>query len=754
MSFFAHTKGLNESDWQTVKDHLTNTADLAATFGQDANIGELAWLCGYLHDLGKYSSEFQARLKGSSGKVDHATAGAQEIINLYKGTAQEPLATLLAFCISGHHTGLLDYGSPTDLPGEGTLQSRLKTKVCDYRGYKTEIDLTKIKFPEWLNIHPLKLRRTPDEPPITRLGFSLGFLTRMLYSALVDADFQETENFVQGKKSRGEFNSIQELSKKLNQYLERFNHPQSLINCNRTETLKSCVEKASNQPGFFKLTVPTGGGKTLASMAFALNHAVKNNLKHVIYVIPFTTIIDQNARVFKEILGEENVLEHHSNFDWEQKKAASPEEDQDQTRSVYSKLKLAAENWDIPVIVTTNVQFFESLFANKSSRCRKLHNLAKSVIIFDEAQMFPKEYLLPAMGAIEELVINYGASAVFCTATQPNLERFLPAETKITELAADPQELFRFYKRVNVKLLPNKLTDNDLAIQLQNHHQVLCIVNTRKHASGLFKMLCSDGKFHLSTLMCPVHRRETLDEIRMRLKNGEVCRVVSTTVMEAGVDVDFPIGYRALTGLDSINQAAGRINRNMELATADMYVFEPDSDFAQRIPKFIVQNVAVTRNILRKYASEPISIPAIHDYFEQLYALKNTGDFDYQNILNAFHINTKGQPEFNFASVAKNFHVITDLTQTVIIPYNQEVTRLLEELQSTQFPLATLRKLQPYTVSIYPFEAEALAEQGAITLVADKYAALNDLHKFYDPGIGLIIPASQGGNAFFSDDFC
>jgi CRISPR-associated endonuclease/helicase Cas3 len=322
-------------------------------------------------------------------------------------------------------------------------------------------------------------------------------------------------------------------------------------------------------------------------MAFALNHAVKNGLKRVIYVIPFTSIIEQNAGKFKEYLGEENVLEHHSNFDWKKGNKKESEEADDETKDALDKLKLASENWDIPIVVTTNVQFFESLFANKSSRCRKLHNLAKSVIIFDEAQMLPREYLDPCMLAIKELVVNYGASVVFCTATQPALNKRLKNVT-FTELAPDPQALFDFYKRVRVTNI-GKTPDMALIEKIMSQSQALCIVNTRKHAKGLFRQLEGDGNFHLSTLMCPAHRKEILAKIRVLLadKNKPTCRVISTQVMEAGIDVDFPVGFRALAGLDSIIQAAGRVNREMKLGISNVYVFDPETPFIKRTPEFI-----------------------------------------------------------------------------------------------------------------------------------------------------------------------
>ncbi|MBN2499231.1 MAG: CRISPR-associated helicase Cas3' [Anaerolineales bacterium] len=738
--FYAHTKeGEGKEKWQKLIDHLTATSKLAEVFGQDAGIAPLAKTAALLHDLGKYSLEFQQRLEGKPLRVDHSTAGAKEICQFFQGTAQAPLAALLAYCIIGHHTGLPDFGDPSDLPGDGTLTARLKTEVCDYTHFKAELDPAQVTLPGQLAIRPD--RRHP--------GFSFAFMTRMIYSTLVDADFQDTERFMQGEKPRGGHERIEALRDRLDVHLRRFDNPTSGINQKRTETLRHCIEKAAQKPGFFKLTVPTGGGKTLASMAFALHHAAEHDLKRIIYVIPFTTIIEQNAGVFKEIVGEENVLEHHSNFDWEQKKREATGAADDQTRSVYTKLKLAAENWEIPVVVTTNVQFFESLFASRSSRCRKLHNLAKSVIIFDEAQMFPKDYMLPAMSAIWELVTNYGASSVFCTATQPNLERFLPEGTEITELAPNPQELFDFYKRVEVRHLKDKLTDAALIARLREHEQVLCIVNTRKHASGLFQKLESQDAFHLSTLMCPAHRRQKLAEIRERLETGQLCRVVSTSVMEAGIDVDFPVGYRALTGLDSINQAAGRVNRNMKRSMGEMFIFEPDTDLVRRTPRYVAQGVEVTRSVLRKYDRSPISIPAIHAYFEQLYALKDPHDFDFQKVLDKFYIDRKSQPIFKFATVAENFRVIEDITKTLIIPFGKEAKRLVEELKITQYPLYTLRKLQPYTVSIYEWEFDALSSKGVVEMAADAYAVLSNMEDYYDPNRGLLVPAGGGGDGLF-----
>jgi CRISPR-associated endonuclease/helicase Cas3 len=440
------------------------------------------------------------------------------------------------------------------------------------------------------------------------------------------------------------------------------------------------------------------------------------------------------------------VLEHHSNFDWEGKKR---EDADNRTNSVLAKLRLATENWDIPIVVTTNVQFFESLFANKSSRSRKLHNIAKSVIIFDEAQMLPREYMRPAMAAVWELATNYGASSVFCTATQPGLERFLPEGTRVRELAPNPQKLFEFYKRVDVKNL-GTLTDEELLARLNAHDQALCIVNTRRHASGLFGGLQgNEGNFHLSTLMCPAHRREKLEEIQKRLKSEQTCRVVSTTVMEAGIDLDFPVGYRALTGLDSINQAAGRVNREMKRGISEMFVFEPKSEFVKWTPSFLKQTAEVTRMILRNHAEAPISIPAIEAFFGRLYDLQDPNiSFDYKNIMRCFD---SEDGRFSFETAARAFQIIEDVTVTIIIPFNEETKRLIEELEYTPYPSSTLRKLQSYTVSIFEAEFDKLSAKGVILTIHDTYHVLSSdcLQEYYDSHRGLLVPESGGGYGLF-----
>ncbi len=739
--YYAHSNQWDKSRWQRLSEHLENTARLAVDFGKDARLSDLAYIAALFHDIGKYSLKFQKKLEGKPIKVDHSTAGAKEVKQLFQDSQNEKfISTILAYCITGHHAGLPDHGSPIDVDAEGTLLARLKKDVEDYSPYAQEIDLAKVKLPTRLPIQPIKGCE----------GFSVAFLTRMLYSTLVDADFQETETFMnEGKKPRGEYEGLQALHQKLTLYLERFQNPENPIHQQRTETLKACIAQANQKPGFYTLTVPTGGGKTLASLAFAMEHAIIHDLKRIIYVIPYTSIIEQNAAVFKACLGDENVLEHHSNFDWGWKvQRKETETAEDKTFNSLEKLKLAAENWDIPIVVTTNVQFFESLYANRSSGCRKLHNIAKSVIIFDEAQMLPREYMRPCLYAVYELVKNYGATAVFCTATQPNVIQFLPEGTTVQELALNPQALYTFYKRVQIKNT-GAIPDEALIERMNEHQQALCIVNTRNHARGLFEGLAGEGCYHLSTLMCPAHRKKTIAEIRERLKAGQPCRVVSTQIMEAGIDIDFPIGYRALSGLDSIIQAAGRVNRERKKPVGDLYVFDPDSPLVKRTPAYIQQGADVARSILRQYAEDPMSMEAIQAYFRELYSLHNPQAFDAKMILACFEKGT-GNLSFDFKTAAERFKVIEDITTPVIIPYDEQARSLLWQVRASQYPASFSRKLQVYTVNIYEREYQALQALGLIDMYSDCYAVLNDM-SHYDAATGLRLPESTRGEAIFFD---
>ena len=507
---------------------------------------------GLLHDLGKYTQAFQNRLTGGRNRVDHSTAGAQVAIERYGPS----IGKMLAFCIAGHHAGLANGVN-------GGRTSALEDRLRATAPIIPPLD------PIWENEIALPARLSP--PTIKprdkdTLGFCAAFFVRMMFSALVDADYLDTGAWYaeqDGAPSpRGEHPEIEELSSRLNASLDVLADRSiaSEVNGLRREVLTHARARAAELPGLFTLTVPTGGGKTLTSLAFALEHAVRHGLERIIYVIPYMSIIEQTAAVFRDALrsgdadAADFVVEHHSTFD----------EDRIGKREAKEKLRLAMENWDAPIIVTTAVQFFESLFANRPSRCRKLHNIANSVIILDEAQTLPLKFLRPCVTVLDELARNWRTSVVLCTARQPALaasDGFAGGFENVRELAPEPRRLHEALKRTRI-VHQGTMDDVRLAGRLRDAPQVLCIVNTRRHARELYESLGDvEGAFHLTTLMCAHHRRERLEAVRRRLKAGEPVRLIATSLVEAGVDLDFPTVWRAEAGLESIIQAAGRCNR-------------------------------------------------------------------------------------------------------------------------------------------------------------------------------------------------
>lgn len=708
----AHGATDEHPEGQSIEAHLKGTGELAETFAAEFGAAANGKLCGLAHDIGKYSDEFQLRLRGGK-KVDHATAGAIECFKIK--------AAFEAVCVIGHHSGLPNVGhKDADTTESQTFFGRkLRAEqggIPDYRkNWNGHIALPQDYF-----------------RPSGR-GFATAFYIRMLYSCLVDADYIDTETFMNGDAGRGNYEPLSALCDKLTAYISKWNNPTREIDILRQKILNSCIEKASAPRGIFSLTVPTGGGKTVASMAFALNHAVANSMKRIIYVIPYTSIIEQNAKVFRDILGQENVVEHHSQVSYE----LSENADELEYRSA-----LATENWDAPVIVTTAVQFFESLYANRSSKCRKLHNIANSVIIFDEAQMIPSNNLRPCVAAIAELVRAYNATAVLCTATQPAIDGMLLEYSKkesVVELCPDVDGMFEKFRRTSFEK-EGRLATDELVSRLESQQQVLCIVNTRKFAQEVYEALPSEGRFHLSTLMCPVHRKQKLDEIRERLKSGKTCRVVSTSLIEAGVDVDFPRVFREMAGLDSILQAAGRCNREGKRSAESSIVTVFESE--NKVNKLIAVNRDAAEEAVRDWI-QPNNIQTIECYFKAYRDLLRNDDKS--EIMKAIKEGISGC-QLPFKQIAERFRLIDENTFTVYISVG-EGKELISRLREGERSRELYRKAGMYSVSIYENHFNALINAGAAEPFGDDAAILTDLSLYSDEK-GLATDVRDGSALF------
>lgn len=708
----AHGATDEHPEGQSIEAHLKGTGELAETFAADFGAAANGKLCGLAHDIGKYSDEFQLRLRGGK-KVDHATAGAIECFKIK--------AAFEAVCVIGHHSGLPNVGhKDADTTESQTFFGRkLRAEqggIPDYRkNWNGHIALPQDYF-----------------RPSGR-GFATAFYIRMLYSCLVDADYIDTETFMNGDAGRGNYEPLSALCDKLTAYISKWNNPTREIDILRQKILNSCIEKASAPRGIFSLTVPTGGGKTVASMAFALNHAAANSMKRIIYVIPYTSIIEQNAKVFRDILGQENVVEHHSQVSHE----LSEDADELEYRSA-----LATENWDAPVIVTTAVQFFESLYANRSSKCRKLHNIANSVIIFDEAQMIPSNNLRPCVAAIAELVRAYNATAVLCTATQPAIDEMLLEYSKkesVVELCPDVDGMFEKFRRTSFEK-EGRLTTDELVSRLESQQQVLCIVNTRKFAQEVYEALPSEGRFHLSTLMCPVHRKQKLDEIRERLKSGKTCRVVSTSLIEAGVDVDFPRVFREMAGLDSILQAAGRCNREGKRSAESSIVTVFESE--NKVNKLIAVNRDAAEETVRDW-TQPNTTSTIERYFKAYRDFLRNDDKSGVIAASEKGISGCGLP---FEWIAKEFKLIDQNTFTVYISVG-EGKELISRLREGERSRELYRKAGMYSVSIYENHFNALINAGAAEPFGDDAAILTYLSLYSDEK-GLATDVRDGSALF------
>lgn len=738
---------------QTLSEHAKAVAELASGFAAEFNNADWAAAAAMWHDLGKAHPLWQKYIRGEGQRtVNHSEAGAQyAYCNMQ---TRKPLEKTISYLIAGHHAGLPDWYA-----GSG---KNLKS-IFDRNDYE-EI----IKIPEIKDICDFKLPSSMPfglNKPSPDLFEHLHLWVRMLYSCLVDADFLDTERFMNPEqfKLRGKFVDLTELKKRFDVYMnEKTAHTQaSRLNEIRVGVLASCRKKARCKPGFFSLNVPTGGGKTLSSMAFALEHALVHNRRRIIVAIPYTSIIEQTAKVYKYgtdvdalieeykkqdkyLFGEENVLEYHSNFDFDKKNEAD----------ILQRQKLASENWDAPVIVTTNVQLFESLFNAHSAHCRKLHNIVNSIIILDEVQMLPPDYLKSILSVLRGLVEYFGVTIVLCTATQPAFEGTIGSDTArfdgiprdlITPIIDNPAELTKELKRIkiNTDYVREKIPDwKSLADKLCDFEQVLCIVSTRKDCRDLHALM-PVGTIHLSALMCPEERSEIISDIKNKLRNGETVRVISTQLVECGVDMDFPVVFRALAGMDSIAQAAGRCNREGNIKDLGVvYVFSPPS----RIPSGLLRKGAdATKSILEKYDYKVELTPELYKEYFKLY-FGSVNDFDKPDFESAMKKESKYE-NFQFRTLSDAYHLIDSSYQgSVIIRYTSPKTgksnaALIDKLIAARPDRKLLRALGKYSVNLPLKEITQLLEKGRLIQPFDDiavYVQNQTDRNLYQPGLGLV----------------
>lgn len=727
-TYLAHVRQLPNGRWieHFLEEHLLAVAVLAAEFASVFNSQDWARLSGLWHDLGKFREKFQqyiksvsgydaeAHIEGAPGRVDHSTAGAIHAIEKLGMPGR-----IIAYLIAGHHAGLPDWNGEA-----ASLFQRLENGKA--QGYLTEARLAE---PDAV------LLDQPFPASLPPKDGSLALWIRMLFSCLVDADFLDTEAFMNERRKdlRAGYPALNELLSAFDQYMndKTANATDSPVNRIRTEVLRQCCEKATLPPGLFSLTVPTGGGKTLSSTAFALNHAMHHGKQRVIYVIPYTSILEQTAEIFRKIFGDENVIEHHSNLD----------PDKEDSRS-----RLATENWDAPIIVTTNVQFFESLFAARTSRCRKLHNIVNSVVVLDEAQLLPPEFLAPILHVMQDLSQNYKVSFVLSTATQP---AFSPRPKfsglrGVQELMDDPDGLYADLKRVEAEL-PRDFnaprTWESIAEELQQYDSVLCIVNSRTDCRALHALMPRDT-IHLSALMCGQHRSEVIADIKQRLKDGISTRVISTQLVEAGVDMDFPVVYRALAGLDAVAQAAGRCNREGTLpGMGKVVVFVPPKPAAPGLLRKAQQS---GQEIMRLSKGDLLTRERFEAYFRHYYASLNS--LDEENIIGLLDMHNRVEArraEFSFRTAADKFQLIKEEGQTAVIVHYGESHNLITALEASQNMephqrRGILRRLQRYTVNIREQECRKLMTSGDIREIFEG-CHIQQTDTLYHSQLGLLL---------------
>ena len=682
MKFFAHTKpDCGEEQWQLLGEHLENVATLCVQFSAAWCDFDFSHNLGLLHDIGKYQQGFQERLHNASIKIEHAFCGAKEC---------KKYAMLGAdYCIAGHHSGLPDIGTKADRADGNTLNSKLKRISQDYSEYLREVS------PERIVKNSIKISQAKD---IVSAKKQFAFWIRMMFSSLVDADFLDTERFCNAESRLSPQADFSELLSELNCKMSCFPCLTEIQKARRN-LLEQAISHVKDEAEIYTMNMPTGSGKTLTSMLCALELAKRHNLKRVIYVIPYTSIIEQNAQVFRNIFGEDMILEHHCNFDY----------DGVENAETAQKLALAAENWDFPIIVTTNVQFFESIYDNKPSKTRKLHNIAQSVIVFDEVHMFPSLFYQPCLEAVKMLVKDYGSKALFLSATMPDFNRWMKEfgcdGVNICDLVED-KSVFNTFKRCCIEDL-GSVSKEGLLDMAGSHTSSLIVVNTRRAARVLYNSI-SGEKYHLSTYMTKVDRSRVLNNVRDALRQGRSFVLVSTSLIEAGVDLDFEVVFRERAGLDNILQAAGRCNREgrRDKEKSHTFVFDFGEEDLKTKDKHMLVKQFICGEVMRLSRTTE---EAVLSYFDRIFSYTKSEMSEHDFIR---YITPSG---YNFASYANDFRLIDDDSQGVIVVYPQDSDQREIIKDIAVGGRRVKRRLQQYAVSLKSYEFSKLLEQGVIS---------------------------------------
>lgn len=734
MTYYAHsTENTDKSDWQKLDKHLIETADLVALYSKEFCEEAFAKNIGLLHDIGKYQNSFQKRLEGDKTPVEHSIFGAMEWL-------ENQFPEFGAYCIAGHHGGLLDIGTISDTEYDSSLKGRLKrgkNLKADYSHYKSEITLTEIPTNKLITKNAIAASPT-NNMEIFQKEFA--FWTRMMFSCLVDADYINTEMFY-NKTNNENHNKIDfnEMLDKLQKEIDKFPEDTD-IKFIRNQFRKKALAHIKNQNDIYFFNIPTGAGKTLISMEFALNRAIHSKKDKIIYVIPFTSIIEQNAKVFKDILGEENILEHHSNFDINSIDSI--------TTQIKEKLMKSTENWSADIIVTTNVQFFESIYSNKNSKLRKLHNITNSVIVFDEIHMLPNKFFQPCLEAIKILTQRYNCEAIFMSATMPNfnrwLEEFQCGGMKTLDLIQD-KSLFYKFKRCKIENLGQKSIDFMLNKIIEGEN-ALIVVNKKMTARVLYNKLKETDYtvYHLSTYMTHYDREKTIAKVRNSLDNNEEFYLISTSLIEAGVDLDFDVVFRELAGLENLLQTVGRCNREGKKDSAISYSFSFEEDEFSMKNNDIKIKQSFTENVFEKF-EDITSEEAINYYFDKLYEYwKN--DMDIMNFSKAISSNCCNNMGFgyDFKSYGEQFKFIDDNTISVIIKptYSVQDIKIFNSLEKLDYINKDIkRKLQKYSVSLREYEFENLQNQGVIGEVNGLFFLIDA--DYYNDNIGIVFEDEQ-----------